>query len=409
METQVLIVGAGPVGLLAAIALAQENIDVVVIEAASNTSDAPRAIVYFGATLHAFDKLGVLDAISDISLRVDKFGFRIPEFNFKADLDYAILRGSSYDFHLHCSQGAVVGALKAHAERAGAKVLFGHALTHIEQHQDHVIASVSTPAGEKAFRADWLIGSDGARSTTRKLLALGFDGFTWSNRFVATDLYCDFGKYGYGDANTVWDPSTGGVILRINQDNLWRVTYQEDASLPVDRYLERLPAKYAEILPAGEPYELVASGPYAIHQRSASTYRVGRCLLAGDAAHATNPLGGLGLTGGVWDAVTLADILASVIHRETKDAVLDLWSVERRRVFLELSSPRASENKRVAEEADLAKRRKNMEALDVAASNPDIARTMLLFPYQLVGKTLREGSRWANSDVTARVVETLMH
>jgi len=136
----------------------------------------------------------------------------------------------------------------------------------------------------------------------------------------------------------------------------------------------RIPEHYAAILPDPKaPFRIIASSPYRVHERCAPTFRVGRVLLAGDAAHACNPCGGMGLTGGVVDAWCLAQVLGALIGGRASEAALDFYSQERRRVFLEVSSPVATEMKRRMSERDDARRRKDFEEFREQAQSPEQA------------------------------------
>ena len=147
----------------------------------------------------------------------------------------------------------------------------------------------------------------------RGLLGLPFEGFTWPDRFVATNVRFDFEKHGFAPNNMIHDPVDWAVVARTGPENIWRVTFGEDPSLPESEIRSRIPAHYAKILPSDEPYEIVAAAPYRVHERTCPTYRVGRVLLAGDAAHACNPCGGMGLTSGAFDAAALVTALGAVI------------------------------------------------------------------------------------------------
>ena len=163
--------------------------------------------------------------------------------------------------------------------------------------------TVESADGTDELSGAWAIGCDGARSTVRRLLGLEFEGMTWDTRFVATNVYFDFHAHGYTRSVFLMDDVHGAVIAKINDDDLWRVTYSEDLSLPEEGIGERVGEHFAAILPGGGPYELERFAGYRLHQRSVERMRVGRALLAGDAAHATNPTGGFGLTGGLFDAL----------------------------------------------------------------------------------------------------------
>jgi 2-polyprenyl-6-methoxyphenol hydroxylase-like FAD-dependent oxidoreductase len=280
----------------------------------------------------------------------------------------------------------------------GVKILLDHRLTGLEQTDREVTARISTPAGDTSLTAEWVIGADGARSTVRKLCGLKFDGYTWPNRFIATNVYCDFAALGYEKANFICDPVYSGMIAVVNAEGLWRLTYQEDGELPIETFMDRLPERYAHFIPATSRFELKMANPYTLHQRCAERLREGRVFLAGDAAHATNPMGGLGLTTGLWTGLILTDLLASVANGMADISILDRFSDERRRVFWEVTSPAASENKRMMEEKNRETRLKDMESVKQTANDPKHAREMLAFHFKVIGDTLHEKSRWRHID-----------
>jgi 3-(3-hydroxy-phenyl)propionate hydroxylase/6-hydroxy-3-succinoylpyridine 3-monooxygenase len=228
-----------------------------------------------------------------------------------------------------------------------ATVRFGTRLEGLHQNADGVTLSVAIGQHTEELRARWVIGADGAASSVRRLLGLSFDGLSWQERFVATNVKYDFERHGYARATFVIDDRFGAVIAILNNEGLWRCTYMEDAALPEETFLERLPHMYEAILPGRGSYELVAASPYRMHQRSAPRYRVGRVVLAGDAAHVTNPTGGLGLTCGLFDSYALYPALAAIIVEGADDAVLDRYSAARRDIFLNRVSPQATANKQL--------------------------------------------------------------
>ncbi|MGH8259260.1 MAG: FAD-dependent oxidoreductase [Steroidobacteraceae bacterium] len=401
-SVEVLIVGAGPVGLLTALALAQMGVDVLVVEAEPELNDSPRAAVYFSTSLVALEALGLLEDLEAQSLKVRTFGFHAPELDFHPILSMSCLAGITFDYQLHCGQHVVARTALAHAEKLGARVRFRHRLVGLTQTAGGVRAELDTPQGVQSVRAGWVIGTDGARSTVRELLGVEFEGHTWPNRFVATNIYCDMQEYGYQPSNFICDPVYGGVVAQLDGRGLWRLTYHESGAHPVETFLERLPAKFAGFMPRDAPYRIEAARPYAIHQRCAKRLRTGRVILAGDAAHATNPCGGLGLTTGIWTGVILADVLGGVLRGEDDVAILDRYSDERRRIFWEISSPGASENKRMMEESDRQQRLKDIEGVKLMASDPQVSRLMMLFPFRVIGDVLRERSRWRGADPTPR-------
>lgn len=308
----------------------------------------------------------------------------------------------TYDYQLHAGQDVAARIACEHAERLGVQVLFGHKLVSFEQHQDNVITHVETPEGPRSLQSKWLIGCDGARSTVRKALNIDYEGFTWPNRFVATNVHCDFESLGFDQAGFVCDPVYSAMICIIDKKGLWRLTYQEDGALPEETFMARLPERFAFHIPTDVKYEVVAAAPYTIHQRCASRMRDGRVLLAGDSAHCTNPMGGLGFTTGLWDGLVLADVLAAVLRGEEDDSILDRYSDERRRVYLDISSPAASSNKRMIEQTDPEIRKADCARIEAMAKDPELTKLMMCFPFRTVGNVLRANSRWKDIATSVR-------
>ncbi len=394
----VLIVGAGPVGLLTALALAQTGAKVTVIEAVDSVSEAPRAAIYFSSTMRILDELGLFEDVAAQSVKGTCLSNHFPEFGERFDFHIDCMRGTTYDYQLHAGQDVVARITMAHARKLGVTVLFDHELTALSQSPDSAIATVMTPDGEKQLEARWIIGADGARSTVRRLLGIDFEGMSWPNRFVATNVYCDFGALGYSTANFICDPTYMAVIAVIAKDGLWRLTYQEDAAHPIETYQERLPERYSFFIPKGVPYEVKSANPYVIHQRAATTLRQGRVLLTGDAAHVTNPCGGLGLTTGIITGMVLADVLGAVLRGEEEETILDRYSDERRRKFWDVTSPSASHTKQMLERSDPDARRMDVENARALANDPVLRRGMMSAHYNIIGDLLRPGSRWTGLD-----------
>ncbi len=405
----VLIVGAGPVGVFTALALAQTGVSVTLIEAGPQIMESPRNGVVMPSTILVFEELGILPEVEALAVSANTLCLHVPGYGEKFTLTYPDMFGPMIDRQLHVGQHLFTGIGLEHARRAGVDVRFDTALVGFTQSDDHVVAEVESSGERQALRAKWMIGADGGRSTVRSLMNVTFDGFTWPNRFVATNIYCDFAALGYEPANFICDPVYGGVIALLSKDGLWRVTYQEDAALPAESFMERLPERYAHIIPAGASYTIDSASPYSLNQRAASTLREGRVLLAGDAAHVTNPNGGMGLTGGIWDAMVLSDILGAVLRGDEPDTILDAYSRERLRVFWDIASASAVENKKMQERSDPAERQADLEGFRALAANPELAKATFAYPFRLIGDTLRAGSRWATIDPTGGAIIGTSH
>ena len=340
----VLVVGGGPTGFITALGLARAGAEVLLLEAEPRIIDSPRAAVYHWSVLDGFEALGILDAIEAAGLPKQDYGYRVPTTGERIEFDLKILEGrTAHPFNIHLGQHQLAGIAKAALEPLGnATVRYDTRIDALDQDAD----GVTVCAGGEEYRARWVVGADGGGSTVRKLLGLDFEGMTWPERFVATNVYFDFQTQGYAQSTLVVDEKHGAVIVKINREGLWRCTYMEDGALPEDSFMQRLPDAYRAWVP-GDDYKVDRAAPYRMHQRSAPTYRRGRVLLVGDAAHVTNPTGGLGLTGGLFDAYALYPALAAVVMEGADDEVLDRYSDMRRRTFLERASPQAVANKRL--------------------------------------------------------------
>lgn len=372
-------------GLLTALVLARAGIRVTVLEAEAEIVESPRAIVYHSPTVALLDRLGLLDDARERGILKQDYQYRRPNGTVIARMDMTVIAGDTdHPYNLHLGQHLLAALTLEHLERTGlGDMRFGNRVVSVSQDTESVAVAVETPGGPGELRTRWLVGADGARSAVREALGLGFEGMTWPERFVAVNLYYDFEAHGFARANFVLDPDAWAIVPILDRDGLWRVAYGEDAALPERTVADRLPDRLARLLPGSEPYEVARLAPYRVHQRAASSFRCGRVLLAGDAAHATNPCGGLGLTSGLLDADHLGEALAAVILGHADGAALDEYAEERRRIFWEVTSPTASENKRRLTERDPARRKADLERLRRIDSDPEFQREVLLFPEQL--------------------------
>lgn len=340
-----IVVGGGPTGFISALGLAQAGAEVLLIEAGEAIIDSPRAAVYHWSTLDGLERLGIREEAETIGFPKQDYLWLVRRTGERIAYDLSVLQEvTRFPYNIHLGQDRLAKIARDRLERLpNAQVRFGTRLEQLSQDADGV--TLTTDTGE-ALRARWVVGADGAGSTVRRELGLAFDGFTWPERFVATNVYHDFESAGYGLSTMVIDDKWGAVIVRIARDGLWRCTYMEDAALPEETFLERVPAAYAHLLVGEGDYRLDRAAPYKMHQRCAESFRRGRVMLAGDAAHVTNPTGGFGLTTGLFDAFSLWPTLAAVVLDGADPALLDRWAEDRRRIYLEKTSPQATAYKR---------------------------------------------------------------
>ncbi|MGZ3266476.1 MAG: FAD-dependent oxidoreductase [Croceibacterium sp.] len=339
----VIIVGGGPTGFVTALGLAQAGVDVCLIEAQAGINDSPRACVYHWSMLDGLERLGIREEAEQIGYTKDDYLWFVKKTGERMPYDLKVLsKVTRFNYNIQLGQDRLAEICQRRLEAMpNAAIHWQTAFAGLSQDADGVTVRAASPDGPVELRAKYVIGADGAGSAVRKDLGLSFDGMTWPERFVATNLRHDFESGGYWQSTMVVDDEWGAVIVKITRDGLWRCTFMEDMALPEESYVERIPEAYRHLLPGKGGYELVQSSPYMMHQRCASSFRKGRVVLAGDAAHVTNPTGGFGLTTGLFDAYSLWPTLAAVLLNGATPDLLHTWAGERRAVFLEKTSPQA--------------------------------------------------------------------
>jgi len=341
-----IVVGGGPTGFVIALGLAQAGASVLVLEAEDRIIDSPRAAVYHWSVLDGLERLGIRAEAERIGFAKRDYRWLVRKTGETMDYTLEVLEGhTAFPYNIHLGQDRLAQIARDRlAQLSHADIRFGARVEKLAQDADGV--TVTLEGGEQ-LRARYAVGADGAGSTVRKSLGLAFGGMTWPERFVATNVEHDFESAGYWQTTMVIDDRWGAVIVKITPEGLWRCTYMEDAGLPVKDFLDRVPGAYAQLLPGPGGYRLERASPYRMHQRCAQSFRKGRVLLAGDAAHVTNPTGGLGLTTGLFDAFALWPTLAAVLLDRADPALLDAYAADRRRIFTERTSPRAVANKQL--------------------------------------------------------------
>jgi 2-polyprenyl-6-methoxyphenol hydroxylase and related FAD-dependent oxidoreductases len=384
IKKHVVVIGAGPTGLLTAYGLAKQGVHVTVVEERAMLDDSPRAMVYLPSSLKALDDLGLLEEAEKVGARGHAFTMRFAS-GYIGELDHRVLQvHTPYYYTLHFGQHVLAKLiLEQLLKLPNASVLWGTRFNRVVDNAQRVAVEVSTEAGEQRLEADWVVAADGARSAVRKSLGIKFEGFTWPDTFMATNVYFDFAAHGYCENTMIADPVNWAVISKISNDNLWRVAYGERTDWTEEERQANVAKRYEHFLPEGASYTLDRASSYRVHQRCASTYRAGRILLAGDAAHATSPIGGLGFTAGIQDAVTLIEALGLVLKGHDED-VLDYYAAERRRIFLDIVNPLAIEHKRRVQEADPGRRAQDEEGFRKMASDPNYVRNALMNLFALV-------------------------
>jgi 3-(3-hydroxy-phenyl)propionate hydroxylase len=383
--SRVLIAGGGPVGLFSALLLARRGVAVRLFDENPGPQPDPRAATTHPATLEIMAEAGLVPDMERVGLiaplvqfwdRVS--GVRIAEF------DHGMLaRDTRFPYVVQCEQfktaRIVLDRLEAMPQ---VEILWGHRVTDAAAGETDVSVTVAGPRGEETHRGDWLIGADGGRSQVRKACSIAFEGFTWPERFIVLSTPHDFSARGYCSRNYFADPEEWCNCFHITHDGppgLWRTVFpaapeRSEAELLSDASVE---ARLQRFFPAPQRYEIVHRNLYVTHQRVAARFHQGRVLLAGDAAHVNNPIGGMGLNGGLQDAANLAPKLADVIAGGDP-RLLDLYEKQRRTVALEFVQEQTIANKKRLEEKDPEARARNLDELRRISEDPARARQFLL-------------------------------
>jgi 3-(3-hydroxy-phenyl)propionate hydroxylase len=335
----VVIVGAGPVGLALALDLARRDVPVVVIDDSDRIGEGSRAVCWAKKTLEVFDRLGIGEAVAREGVRWQRGRVFHGE---REAYAFDLLPEAHHKMPamVNLQQDQVESRLVRAAQLDGRIELRGrHELIGLEQDAEGATLNVRTPDGLFDMRADWVIGCDGARSPTRTLLGLGFQGQVFEDRFLIADVRLAPGVRPRGldpasPERWFWfDPPFHrgqSVLLHAQADGLWRIDFQlgRDADVDAERDPDRIKARVAAMLGIAG-FELVWSSIYQFCCRRAERFRIGRVLLAGDAAHQVSPFGARGANSGVQDADNLGWKLAAVLKGQGGEGLLDTYEFER--------------------------------------------------------------------------------
>jgi 3-(3-hydroxy-phenyl)propionate hydroxylase len=385
-EHPVLIAGGGPVGVITALALAQRGLEVRVFEAADRVDDSPRAATTHPATLELLADLGLIDEVMARGLVARTFQFwDRPTGRMIAELDHAILKGDTrYPFVVQCEQHKLANlAIERLSGYPNAELRLSARVTAIEPLEDRVRIAIDYGARTETVTGSYLVGADGGRSMVRKALGVPFEGYTLPERFLVLTTPFDFAaERGVCFRNYFSDPDEWANLFKVAGDDgtgLWRVVFPARPGEPDDVVLsdEAVQRRLQKFFPTSGAYPVVHRNLYHVHQRVAATFRKRRVLLAGDAAHINNPIGGLGLNSGIHDAVELADCLTRMRQGEPAE-VLDRYSEHRRSANIEYVQGQTIANKKRLEEKDEAAREASFEHLRRTAADPAAHRAFLL-------------------------------
>jgi len=387
-KTHILIAGGGPVGVVAGLACAQYGYAVTLLEAEDRIDDNPRAATTHPSTLEMIAGVGLIDQFIQEGLVARYFQFWDKPSRTKiVEFDHDNLRDETpYPFVVQTEQHKLarmgIERLKSFAD---AEVRFATRVTGVTQDANGARITADGPEGSEVFHGDYVIGADGGRSMIRKALDIDFEGFTWPEHFLVLTTLEDFQELlpGCCYRNYLADPDEWTNLFKVSGDDgkgRWRAVFptrteesDEEALGDASTY-----SRLQRVFPLSRRYNVVHRNLYKVHQRVAATFRSGRVFLAGDSAHVNNSVGGLGLNGGIHDAIELVDTLHQVILKQASEDLLDRYTRRRRTLNIEFVQEQTINNKKRLEEREPNAREARFDELRAIAEDPVKHKEFLL-------------------------------
>ena len=332
-DVDVLVVGAGPVGLTAALSLARWGVSVRVVDAATGPATTSRALGVHARSLEIYDQLGILGDIAPHGTRVNAFIRHQADRAMRVDFEFGGL-ATRFPYMFNIDQVITERVLRGHAAAAGAEVEWNTRLESFEHDDDGVTAvldsSDGSGAGRETVRARYLWGCDGGHSTVRRTLELPLAGeaaHTWliADAIVHTDLDRD---------GVHWLFPGGGALMAFPfpDPGKWRLldTTGEGEPERPEQIARQFSTKMSQALGRDTVVESPSwASKFTIQQRAVPRMHVGRCFVSGDAAHVHSPASGQGLNTGIQDAYNLAWKLGMVVHGHADATLLETYDAER--------------------------------------------------------------------------------
>jgi 3-(3-hydroxy-phenyl)propionate hydroxylase len=379
---RVLISGAGPVGCCAALYLAQKGIEVTLIEAAADLVEDLRASTFHPPTLDMLDDLGVVDQLIEEGIICPKWQYRDTREGVVAEWDLGVLENDTrHPYRIQCEQYKLTRIIVAELKKMdNVDIRFQTRGTGAEQDEHGVTLKIETPDGPDALKGRYLIAADGASSAIRIDQGIEYPGLTFPELWLCTSTEFKFEDQFENLAPIAYiaDPDFWFVFVRV--PGLWRLLLPsrpgEDAESLVSD--ETVQERMHQVCPKTGDYDTFHRTAYAVHQRVAETYRKGRIFLAGDSAHINNPLGGMGMNGGIHDAINLTEKMIRVWNGEADDTEFDRYDAQRRPIAVDYVQQTTLRNKAMLEENDPDVRKAKHDEMRAMVADPAKAREYLL-------------------------------
>ncbi len=382
----IIIAGAGPVGLFTALLLVEAGHKVIVLEREPQLSEDMRASTFHPATLELLQTFDLAQPLINQGTQARRWQYWIHGTDNRAVYDLAVIADkTTFPFRLQCEQFRLTRLL---AERLQDHPLcdlkFAYEVTDVNRARsatgvEFINVKVAGPEGEQNLATPWLVAADGGKSTVRKALQLPFEGSVFPKTSITLVLDFPFQDHiaDLLDVNYVWTANAHYSLMRIR--DLWRFSYSPVQDQSVDQALSEPNAQAAlqSVFPREQPYQLLQRNFYTLHQRCLDSFRHGRVLFAGDAAHLNSPAGGMGMNSGLHDAQCLAEHLLPVLSGED-DSLLDRYDRRRRTIATDEVQRLSARNYRRHRETDPAKRQEIWHDLVATATDINRSREFLL-------------------------------
>ncbi|WP_108659621.1 FAD-dependent oxidoreductase [Acuticoccus kandeliae] len=378
----VIVAGAGPVGQFTALRLARLGYDVALVEAEAEPVVDYRASTFHAPTLDMLDEVGVGAPLVARGRICREWEVRMHPTGERAVFDMSLIAGeTNHPYRLQCEQWELQEIFRQHLA-GSCEAHLSTCVTGFTQAEAGVTVAAEGPSGPVAFRARFLVGCDGAKSTVRKAMGLGFEGLTYPETTYLTTTAFPFQDH-IRDLTSVaycwW--RDGGNFSLLRMADVWRVSIYADDAIPLEAQLtpEAVQASMHRILDIDGPFALgMEPRPYKVHMRMAPRYVDGRVALAGDAAHIHSPVGGMGLNGGLHDAHELVEALHAALGGGDHDALLARYDRRRRPIARDEIMVQADAARRRMRERDTDRRLALLAELQALAADPVRAKEHLL-------------------------------
>ncbi len=383
----VIIAGAGPVGCHLALYLARHDVPVVLLEKEPELPVDLRASTFHPPSLEMIADLGcgIIEQMLAKGLVVGRYQYRDRSSGDVANFDMSLLSDDTrFPFRLQLEQYEYTRmAVAALQQMPCADISFATELVSFTQTDEHVEVTVEHDGDSMQLQGSFLVSAEGARSCVRKSAGIDYLGFTYDEKFLVVSTPFPFEEV-FDDlawVNYIADPEEWCVILRT--EKIWRVLFptrpesaDDEAYLLSDDFVQ---ARLHHLWNKSGDYEIGHRTLYNVNQRVAETYYQGRVLLAGDACHINNPLGGMGMNGGIHDADNLGEKLVRVLRDGAAyQPLFELYNRQRRDLAVRFVQDHTIANKKLMEATDAATQTARQQMLMQAAGDPVRARRFLM-------------------------------